>query len=157
MRPRSALDLRKIRLAERSFHIPRLGFTRERPDHFLLRHLASQPAQRAFHQTQVPNFFTELHIAICNNNITNCDSVKRFSTRRANLFRLCRLNGKDRVGPHANKKAGRSLSRPSSFNCAMAIYGYDNAQPPAPLLKALLHNDCTAKVPVLSVMSADAP
>ncbi len=34
---------------------------------------------------------------------------------------------------------------------------YESTQPPVWLLKALLHNDCTAKVPVDSVMSAEAP
>ena len=35
--------------------------------------------------------------------------------------------------------------------------GYESTQPPEPLLNALLHNDCTGKVPVLSVMFAEAP
>ena len=35
--------------------------------------------------------------------------------------------------------------------------GYESTQPPEPLLNALLHNDCTAKVPVVNRMSAAAP
>src|SRR5215470_9057106 len=35
--------------------------------------------------------------------------------------------------------------------------GYESTQPPEPLLDALLHNDCTGKVPVDKVMSAAAP
>ena len=33
----------------------------------------------------------------------------------------------------------------------------DKTQPPLPLLKALLHSDCTGNVPVLNVVLADAP
>jgi hypothetical protein len=37
-------------------------------------------------------------------------------------------------------------------------YGYESTQPPAPLLKALLHSDCTGtEVLFFSVMSAAAP
>src|SRR5215469_15937272 len=35
--------------------------------------------------------------------------------------------------------------------------GYESTQPPEPPLNALLHNDCTGKVPVVKVMSAAAP
>src|SRR5215469_10266609 len=36
-------------------------------------------------------------------------------------------------------------------------HGYVRTQPPEPLSNASLHNDCTAKVPVERLMSADAP
>jgi hypothetical protein len=40
---------------------------------------------------------------------------------------------------------------------AVAYQGYESTQPPESLLNALLHNDCTGKVPVDKVMSAAAP
>jgi hypothetical protein len=57
------------------------------------------------------------------------------------------------------KKKGREIFLPAltSFICATADYGYDSTQPPAPLLKALLHKDCTGKVPVDNETFADAP
>src|SRR5207244_7512073 len=36
-------------------------------------------------------------------------------------------------------------------------HGYESTHPPEPLLNALLHSDCTAKVPVDKAMSAAAP
>src|SRR6266851_5278704 len=56
LRPRSALDLRQVRLAESSAHL-----LLERPRQILLGHLAAEAAQRAFHQAQIAEFFAELH------------------------------------------------------------------------------------------------
>ncbi len=61
MRPRAAFDLREIALAD--------GFAElllDQPGHLLLREFAVEAAERAFHFPQVPEFFTESHIAICN-------------------------------------------------------------------------------------------
>ena len=51
-------------------------------------------------------------------------------------------------------KATRTLAVPVSRRWR---YGYLSTQPPAPEFAALLQRDCTAKVPELSVTSADAP
>ena len=42
------------------------------------------------------------------------------------------------------------------FPTVNVSYGYESTQPPAWLLKALLHRNCTGKVPVESLTSADA-
>src|SRR6266852_766591 len=56
MWPRSALDLRQVRLAESSAQ-----FRLECPRQVLLRHLAAEAAERAFNQAQIAKFFAELH------------------------------------------------------------------------------------------------
>src|SRR5438874_427675 len=59
--PVSVLDLRQVRLADGTAR-----FLPDRPHDFLLRHLAAETAQRAFHLPQVPKFFAESHISISN-------------------------------------------------------------------------------------------
>jgi len=68
VRPRPALNLRKVTLTD--------GFTElalNQPRHLQLRQFAVEPAQGSFHLAQVPKFFTEFHIAICNYSIAICD------------------------------------------------------------------------------------
>ena len=68
VRPRAALDLREIALAD--------GFAQlllDQPRHLLLGKFAVQAAEGAFHLPQVPKFFTEPHIAICDYYIAICD------------------------------------------------------------------------------------
>ncbi len=53
MRPRSVLDLRKIRLADGASH-----FFFEQPYDFLLGEFAAQAAQRTLHLAQVTELFS---------------------------------------------------------------------------------------------------
>ena len=57
-----------------------------------------------------------------------------------------------------NNNAGdaRDISGIATLNTSFH-QGYESTHPPEPLLNALLHNDCTEKVPVDKVMSAAAP
>ena len=71
--PRAALDLRQVRLADGA---PQ--FVMDRVDDLLLRHLASQAAQRAFDLAQVTNFLAQLHIAFRYIDITSCNYVKKY-------------------------------------------------------------------------------
>ena len=68
VRPRSALDLRQVRLAQPAAH-----FLLQRDHQVLLRHLAAQAAQSAFDQPQVTDFLAEFHITDCNYNIAICN------------------------------------------------------------------------------------
>src|SRR5260370_35178607 len=87
MRPRPPLYLGKVGLAESSAH-----FLFERPRQILLGHLATEAAERAFHQAQIAKFFAELHsirpIMICNYHIAICyaNGSSRI-TERANIRR----------------------------------------------------------------------
>src|SRR5215472_17485538 len=63
-----------------------------------------------------------------------------------------------RTGGSRNNNAGdaRGTSGIATLNTSFH-QGYESTQPPEPLLNALLHNDCTGKVPVDKLMSAAAP
>ena len=50
----------------------------DRADHFLLRHLAVQAAEGAFHQPEVADFLAEFHIAICDYHIAICNFRSRW-------------------------------------------------------------------------------
>src|SRR6266480_1771984 len=56
-----------------------------------------------------------------------------------------------------DKNAGDARGTSGTGTLASFHQGYASTQPPEPLLNALLHNDCTGKVPVDKVMSAAAP
>ncbi len=59
MRPSAAFDLGQIRLAETSAH-----FLFESAGEVLLSHLAAEAAEGAFNETQVAEFFAELHLGL---------------------------------------------------------------------------------------------
>ena len=62
------------------------------------------------------------------------------------------------MGVPENKNARDALGTSGIGTLAASFHqGYESTQPPEPLLKALLHSDCTGKVPVDKVMSAAAP
>ena len=64
VRPRPALDLRKIALADGLAEL-----LLDQAGQFLLRQFAVEAAQRALHFPQVPEFFTECH---CNLQLLYC-------------------------------------------------------------------------------------
>ena len=68
MRAAATFDLRQIRLADGLFQ-----FTLDGADDFLLRHLAAQSPQSALHLAEIADFVAELHIAIRNHHIANCN------------------------------------------------------------------------------------
>src|ERR1700687_990133 len=72
MPPRTAFDLRNVRLADA---LPLL--LAHRPPPLLLRHRPVQPAQRAFHFAQVTNFLCQLHISYRNSYIAICNVLSR--------------------------------------------------------------------------------
>src|SRR6185437_15140977 len=82
VRPRSALDLRKVALTQRLIHL-----LADRAHHLTLRHRTSQSAKLPFDFAEVSDFVAELHkpnlnpqwalIADCNERIANCNNVKR--------------------------------------------------------------------------------
>src|SRR5579863_9843690 len=74
MRARATLDLRKIRLADGrsrpgAFSGGAAQFLAQGPNHFLLRHGTIEPAQRAFHLAQIPDFLAQFHRLIPNRDI----------------------------------------------------------------------------------------
>src|ERR1017187_3083562 len=71
VRTRAALDLREVALAD--------GLSQlflDQPGHLELRELTVEPAERAFHFAEVAELFAELHMAICDYYIANCDGCQ---------------------------------------------------------------------------------
>src|SRR5260221_9501703 len=75
MRTNATFDLRKIRLADGLLELAFGG-----AHNLLLRHFTVHPAQRALDFPKIAEFFTEFHIAICNNNIAYCNSCQEHSS-----------------------------------------------------------------------------
>src|SRR5947209_4510589 len=78
------------------------------------------------------------------------------------------LGGNGRAGPAGTRPAAPAPGPDSAggggggapgplIAPTLAAAGQPSVQPPAPLLAALLHRDCTANVPVLRWMSAAVP
>jgi hypothetical protein len=82
MGPRAALDLRKITLAD--------GFAEillNEAGHFELGELTVESAQGALDLPQVPKFFTESHIAICDYYMAICDCCQEKNREKLGLVR----------------------------------------------------------------------
>lgn len=88
------------------------------------------------------------------NESTNCSvEAAEVASRRCALYPLFRCS----VVPE--EKMPEMLVAPPALERSGAWFhhGYESTHPPEPLLNALLHSDCTAKVPVDKAMSAAAP
>ncbi|GAC1417091.1 MAG: hypothetical protein NVSMB57_12240 [Actinomycetota bacterium] len=55
------------------------------------------------------------------------------------------------------QEKGNKAEPPEGGSALQELDQYEMTQPPAPLLNAFDHSDCTAKVPVESVMFCEAP
>ena len=99
MRPRAALDLREIGLADGA---PDLLL--EQADDLELGELAVEAAERALDLAEVAEFFAEPHITICNIYITDCDRLSRGVRTDARL-------GDGPLGALENRRQARLSTR----------------------------------------------
>src|SRR6476646_121919 len=102
MTPRSALDLRDIRLAEALAH-----FLANAVDQFQLRHGTVQSAQRPFHFAQVADFFSQSHISYRNIYIAICNVMS--SAGFAYAATGCERGSSGKLGVDAEAARGTNL------------------------------------------------
>jgi hypothetical protein len=121
VRPCTALDLREIALADRFAEL-----LLDHPGKLLLGELTAEPAECAFDLPQVPKFFTERHIAICDYSIAICDRGQEENSPCFEEDRLAddksRFDGKVPIGVDPRSSAGQPGFMIPCFHPISSLY-----------------------------------